>query len=50
MTKTARKFLVVSVKPELHAKAKAAAAKRDIPVTAWCREAIEAALDQLPNA
>ena len=44
MGKTKRRFLAVTVKPELHAKVQAAASKRDIPVTAWVREAVEAEL------
>ena len=39
-----RKFLAVTMKPELYAQAQAAAAKRDIPVTAWVREVVEAEL------
>lgn len=44
MAATKRKFLAVTMKPELYARAKAAAAERDIPVTAWVREVVEAEL------
>lgn len=39
-----RKFMAVTMKPELYAKAQAAAAERDVPVTAWVREVVEAEL------
>ena len=44
MASIKRKFLAVTVRPELHARVQAAASKRDIPVTAWVREAVEAEL------
>ena len=44
MAATERKFMAVTMKPELYAKARAAAAERDIPVTAWVREVVEAEL------
>tara|TARA_R100001443_G_scaffold66822_1_gene75788 strand:+ start:219 stop:368 length:150 start_codon:yes stop_codon:yes gene_type:complete len=44
MAATKRKFLAVTMRPELHEKALAAAAERDIPVTAWVREVVEAEL------
>ena len=37
-------MLVVTMLPELYDRAKAAAAERDIPVTAWVREVVEAEL------
>jgi len=43
-TKRPRKMLAVTMLPELFEKAKAAAAERDIPVTAWVREVVEAEL------
>ena len=42
--KRPRRALTVSMLPELYERAKAAAAKRDIPVTAWVREIVEAEL------
>ena len=44
MAATKRKFMAVTMKPELYAQAQAAAADRDIPVTAWVREVVEAEL------
>ena len=44
MATTKRKFMAVTMLPELYAKAQAAAAERDIPVTAWVREVVEAEL------
>tara|TARA_B100000902_G_C27079493_1_gene798159 strand:- start:50 stop:202 length:153 start_codon:yes stop_codon:yes gene_type:complete len=44
MAATKRKFMAVTMKPELYAQAQAAAAERDIPLTAWVREVIEAEL------
>lgn len=44
MAETKRKFMAVTMKPELYAKAQEAAAERDIPVTAWVREVVEAEL------
>ena len=43
-TKRRRHFLAVTMLPELHERAKAAAAERDMPVTAWVREVVEAEL------
>ena len=44
MAATKRKFMAVTMKPELYAQAQEAAAQRDIPVTAWVREVVEAEL------
>ena len=44
MAATKRKFLAVTMKPELYEEVQAAAAARDIPVTAWVREVVEAEL------
>lgn len=44
MAEIKRKFMAVTMKPELYAKAQEAAAERDIPVTAWVREVVEAEL------
>ena len=44
MAATKRKFMAVTMKPELYKQAQAAAAERDIPVTAWVREVVEAEL------
>ena len=44
MAATKRKFMAVTMRPELYAQAQAAAAVRDIPLTAWVREVIEAEL------
>ena len=41
---TKRKFMAVTMLPELYAKVQAAAAERDMPVTAWVREVVEAEL------
>jgi predicted HicB family RNase H-like nuclease len=48
MTATKRKFMAVTMLPELYAKAVAAAAKRDMPVTAWVREVVIAELNRNP--
>lgn len=40
MAATKRKFLAVTMKPELYAKAQAAAADQDMPVTAWVRQVV----------
>ena len=45
-TKRPRKMLAVTMLPELFERAKAEAAKRDIPVTAWVREVVEAELNK----
>lgn len=47
MAATKRKFMAVTMKSELYEQAKAAAKARDIPVTAWVREVIEAELQRL---
>ena len=44
MTATKRKLMAVTMKFELYEQAKAAAKARDIPVTAWVREVVEAEL------
>ena len=44
MKKSKRKLMAVTMKPELYAQAQAAALERDIPVTAWVREVVEAEL------
>lgn len=49
MAATKRKFMAVTMIPELYAKAQTAAAKRDIPVTAWVREVVEEKLRSLPD-
>ena len=46
MKATKRKFLAVTMKPELYARARAAAAERDMPVTAWVRQVVELFLKQ----
>ena len=43
-TKRPRKMLGVTMLPELFDRAHAAAAERDMPVTAWVREVVEAEL------
>lgn len=47
MTVTKRKFLAVTMKPELYEQAKAVAKARDIRVTAWVREVVLAELKRL---
>lgn len=47
MTATKRKLMAVTMKLELYEQAKAAAKARDIPVTAWVREVVEAELRKL---
>lgn len=47
MAATKRKFMAVTMKPELYEKAKAVAAQRDLRVTAWVREVVEAELKRL---
>ena len=44
MAATKRKFMAVTMLPDLYEKVVAAAAERDIPVTAWVREVVEAEL------
>ena len=46
MAATKRKFMAVTMVPELYARAAAAAAARDIPVTAWVREVVIAELER----
>ena len=48
MAATKRKFMAVTMIPELYVKAQEAAAKRDIPVTAWVREVVIAELARNP--
>ena len=48
MTATKRKFMAVTMLPELYARAQEAAAKRDMPVTAWVREVVVAELNRNP--
>ena len=48
-TKRPRKMLVCTMLPDLYAKAQEAAAKRDIPVTAWVREVVEEKLKTIPD-
>lgn len=50
MAATKRKFMAVTMKPELYAKAQAAAAKRDLRLTSWVREVVEAELERLGDA
>lgn len=47
-TKPRRKMLVCTMLPELYERAHAAAAERDMPVTAWVREVVEEKLRSLP--
>jgi len=47
MAATKRKFMAVTMKPELYAKAQSAAAERDLRVTAWVREVVEEKLRSL---
>ena len=47
MAATKRKLMAVTMRLDLYEQAKAAAAARDIPVTAWVREVVEAELNQL---
>ena len=47
MTATKRKFMAVTMKPELYEQAKAVAEARDLRVTAWVREVVEAELKRL---
>ena len=48
MAATKRKFMAVTMKPELYDQAQAAAAERDLRVTAWVREVVEEKLRSLP--
>ena len=47
MAATKRKFMAVTMKPELYEQAKAVAAARDLRVTAWVREVVEEKLRSL---
>ena len=47
MTKNKRRFLTVTMKPELYDQVQAVAVKRDVPMTAWVREVVEAELKRL---
>ena len=49
MATAKRKLMAVTMKLDLYHRAVAAAAKRDIPVTAWVREVVEAELRRQPN-
>ena len=49
MPKTKRTFMAVTMKPELYEKAKAFAESRDIRVTSWVRQLVEAELERLEN-
>ena len=44
---TKRKFVAVTMKPDIHARVKAVAAARDMPVTAWIREVIKTEIDRI---
>jgi hypothetical protein len=44
-----RHLLSVTMRPELYQAAKAAAARRDLPVTAWVREVVVAELQRLAS-
>jgi hypothetical protein len=44
-----RHFLAVTMRPDLYEAAKAAAAKHDMPVTAWVRQVVVAELERLPK-
>ena len=46
MAATKRKLMAVTMKLELFDRAVAAAAERDIPVTAWVREVVIAELER----
>ena len=49
MAPTKRKMLAVTMLPALFKRAHAAAAKRDMPVTAWVREVVEEKLKTIPD-
>ena len=49
MTKPKRKMLAVTMRSELFERAHEEAAKRDIPVTVWVRELVEAELKRCPE-
>lgn len=46
MTITKRKFLAVTLKPELHARVLELAAMQDISATAWVRQVVLAELER----
>jgi len=50
MTEARRHLLGVTMRKELYEAAKAAAAARDLPVTAWVREVVVAELQRQPPA
>ena len=50
MAVTKRKLMAVTIKPELYEKAKAFAESRDIRVTSWVRQLVEAELEKLEDA
>lgn len=47
MATTKRKFMAVTMKPELLKRVHAIAAKRDMRVTAWVREVVESELTRI---
>ena len=47
MTATKRKFMAVTMKPELYDRVHAIAAARDMRVTAWVREVVEREIERL---
>ena len=47
MTVTERKFMAVTMKPEMHARVKAIAAAREMPITAWIREVIRTEINRI---
>ena len=46
MAATKRKFLAVTIKPELHARVLELAAMQDISATAWVRQVVLAELER----
>lgn len=51
MTEPAKRHLLgVTMRPDLYEAAKAAAAKHDMPVTAWVRQVVVAELDRLTKS
>jgi predicted HicB family RNase H-like nuclease len=49
MAATKRKFMAVTMKPDLYEQAQAAADERDMRLTAWVREVVEEKLRSLPD-
>lgn len=47
MAATKRKFMAVTMKPELYDRVHAIAAARDMRVTAWVREVVEREIERL---